>query len=413
MSGAWREGNACPVCEGGARSRDLSLAHGILMQDGSTAKEGLVGSIRKAPRTGRWEARYRDPGGTQRTSTFDRKSQALAFLAATETEMHRGQWHDPALGRILLAAWVEQWWATTTNLRPSTRARDESYLKNYVLPRFGDAELARISQLEVRAWVSELVARGLAPATVQKAYQILGKVLGAAVDGGLIAVSPCHKVPLPKIESEEMRFLTPEEIARLAQSIEGRYRAFVLLKAYGGLRLSELAGLRRGRLDLLRSSVRVTEQAVEVRGQMYFGPPKTKAGRRTVPLPRQVTEEITVHLDRFVGRGPQELVFPGPGGGALRAGAWRQRVWRPAVNAAGLAPLRPHDLRHTAVSLWAAAGATPNEVASRAGHTSVSVVLDRYRHLFPAEVERTTARLEAMFAPPVETAMAPVFPLRP
>ncbi len=54
-----------------------------------------MGSIRKAPRTGRWEARYRDPGGLQRTSTFDRKSDALAFLAATETEMRRGQWHDP------------------------------------------------------------------------------------------------------------------------------------------------------------------------------------------------------------------------------------------------------------------------------------------------------------------------------
>src|SRR3712207_6445702 len=115
-----------------------------------------MGSIRKAPRTGRWEARYRDPGGVQRTGTFDRKSEALAFLAATETELRRGQWLDPALGRVSLADWVDQWWATTTNLRPSTRARDESYLKNYVLPRFSDSELARITQLEVRAWVADL-----------------------------------------------------------------------------------------------------------------------------------------------------------------------------------------------------------------------------------------------------------------
>lgn len=348
----------------------------------------------------------------QRTATFTRKSEAHAFLARTETELHRGQWHDPEFGRILLADWVEQWWSTTTNLRPSTRARDESYIRNYVLPRFADIELARMTQLEVRAWVADLNARGLAPATVQKAYQILGKVLGAAVDGGLIPVSPCHKVPLPRIEVEEMRFLTPEEIARLAHAIEPRYRAFVLLKAYGGLRLSEMAGLRRGRLDLLRSTVRIAEQAVEVRGQMYFGPPKTKAGRRTVPLPRQVGEQLASHLESYVGRGTDALVFPGPNGGALRAGAWRQRVWRPAILATGLAPLRPHDLRHTAVSLWAAAGASPNEVALRAGHTSVSVVLDRYRHLFPAELERTTARLEAMFAPLSEPPTASVVELR-
>lgn len=372
-----------------------------------------MGSIRKAPRTGRWEARYRDPGGAQRTSTFDRKADAIGFLAVMETEMRRGQWHDPTLGRTRLNAWIDDWWSTTTNLRPSTRARDESYIRNHIRPRFGDAELARISQLEVRAWVGDLNAKGLAPATVQKAYQILGKILSAAVDGGLIAVSPCRKVPLPKVEVEEMRFLTPQEIGRLAHVIEPRYRAFVLLKAYGGLRLSEMAGLRRSRVDVLRRTVRVAEQAVEVRGQMYFGPPKTKAGRRTVPLPRQAGDELAAHLQQYVGRANDELVFPGPNGGPLRAGAWRHRVWRPAIAAAALAPLRPHDLRHTAVSLWAAAGASPNEVAMRAGHTSVSVVLDRYRHLFPAELERTTARLEAMFAPLVETPTAALVELRP
>ncbi|PZR78273.1 MAG: hypothetical protein DLM65_13435 [Candidatus Aeolococcus gillhamiae] len=225
------------------------------------------------------------------------------------------------------------------------------------------------------------------------------KVLQAAVDGGLLMASPCHKVPLPKIETEEMRFLSPEEIAELAAAIAPRYRAFVLLKSYGGLRWSEMAGLRRGRLDTLRSSVRVAEQAVEVRGHMHFGPPKTRAGRRTVPLPRQVTEELVQHLAQYAEAGEDGLVFSGPAGGPLRAGSWRQRFWRPALQAAGLAPLRPHDLRHSAVSLWAAAGASPSEVAARAGHTSVAVVLDRYRHLFPAEVERTTGRLEAMFAP--------------
>lgn len=371
-----------------------------------------MGSIRKAPRTGRWEARYRDPGGVQRTATFNRRTEAQAFLAATETEIRRGQWHDPVLGRIRLDDWIEQWWSTTTNLRPSTRARDESYIRNHVLPRFGDSELARITQLEVRAWVADLNTKGLAPATVQKAYQILGKVLAAAVDGGLIPVSPCRKVPLPKIETEEMRFLTPDEIARLAHAIDPRYRAFVLLKAYGGLRLSEMAGLRRARVDLLRSTVRVAEQAVEVRGQIYLGAPKTKAGRRTVPLPRQVADELAAHLERYVGRGLDEFVFAGPAGGVLRAGAWRRRVWQPAITASALAPLRPHDLRHTAVSLWAAAGASASEVAARAGHTSVSVVLDRYRHLFPAELERTTSRLEAMFAPVVASPRAPVVELR-
>ena len=55
---------------------------------------------------------------------------------------------------------------------------------------------------------------------------------------------------------------------------------------------------------------------------------------------------------------------------------------------ANLAGLRIHDLRHTAVALWIAAGASPKEVAARAGHTSVSFVLDRYGHYFPKLTRR-------------------------
>jgi integrase len=108
--------------------------------------------------------------------------------------------------------------------------------------------------------VAELSVGPLAPATVQKAYQLLGKVMGAAVDAGMLAQSPCRRVPLPKVGREEMRFLTPAEIARLADCIVVRYRALVLVAAYGGLRVGELAGLRRSRVDLLRGTVEVATQ---------------------------------------------------------------------------------------------------------------------------------------------------------
>ena len=75
---------------------------------------------------------------------------------------------------------------------------------------------------------------------------------------------------------------------------------------------------------------------------------------------------------------------------------WRRRFWVPATKAAGLGHLRPHDLRHTAVALWIAAGAHPKEVAVRAGHTSVSFTLDRYGHLFPGSEEVLNDSLDAL-----------------
>lgn len=157
-------------------------------------------------------------------------------------------------------------------LRASSRARDDSYQRNHVLPAFGAVTLGRITQLDVRAWVAELTASGLAPATVHKAYQTLSKVLRAAVDGGLIAQSPCRSVPPPRIEQQEMRFLAPAEIAASEAVISERYQALVFFDAYCGLRLGELAGLRRGRIDLLRRQVRVIETSVAVVLDRYGHP---------------------------------------------------------------------------------------------------------------------------------------------
>jgi integrase len=193
-------------------------------------------------------------------------------------------------------AGLEEWWATTTNLRPSTATRDGDYFRLYIAPRFATMALASIGQRDVRAWVAELSARGLAPATVQKAHQLLGKIMGAAVDAGMLAQSPCRRVPLPTVEREEIRFLTPAEVAELADAIDARYRALVLVGAYGGLRIGELAGLRRRRVDLLRGTVEVAEVLTEVRGELFVGPPKTRAGRRRVGLPQEVTRELARHL---------------------------------------------------------------------------------------------------------------------
>jgi integrase len=254
--------------------------------------------------------------------------------------------------------------------------------------------LASKGGVDVRTWVAELSARGLTPATVTKTYQVFGKVMGAAVDAGYLAQTPCRNVPLPKVEREEMRFLTPAEIITLADAIRPLYRTLVLVGAYGGLRIGELAGLRWGRVDLLRGTVTVAEIVTEVEGRLFFGLPKTRAGRRTVGLPRFVARDLEA---RLADPGdPSGYVFTAPNGGPLRVTAFRARVWRPATKAAGLDGLRIHDLRHTAVALWIAAGASPKEVAALAGHSSVSFTLDRYGHLYPDSYATLRDRLDAL-----------------
>jgi integrase len=284
----------------------------------------------------------------------------------------------------------------TARLRPNTEAQDERLFRLHVLSHFGLMPLARIGQRDVRAWVAGLTAKGLAASTVQRSYQLLSKVMAAAVDAGMIPQTPYRRVPLPRIERKEMRFLSPAEVWKLADAIDPEYRALILLGAFGGLRIGEMAGLRRGRVDLDAGTVQVIEVITEPKGQLYFGPPKTSARRRMVGLPRFVVDALA---ERMAGPGsPEELVFAGPQGGALRVTLFRRRFWLPATRAAELDGLRIHDLRHTAVALWIAAGANPNEVAAWAGHASVSFTLDRYGHLYPEADLSLRERLDAIWS---------------
>lgn len=366
----------------------------------SPAKRGSAfGSVRKRT-TGnkiRWQARWQDRDGHQHSATFPTRRQADEWLSEQATDRNRGAWTDPRDGRTLFVDWQARWRSTIVDLRRSTLVRDLGYLDRYLVPAFGTAQLAEIDSLMIEAWVAELRSR-LAPATVVKAGQIMSKIMGAAVRAKLIPTNPCAGVKLPRIDDHEMRFLEADEAWSLADSIDEKYRGLVLLGVGCGLRPGEMLGLRAGRVDPLRRTIDVAEIVVEADGHLYVGPPKTNAGRRRVPAPRFVMDALKPHL---AGKGPDDLVFPAPRGGHVRAGNWRKRYWRPAVTAAGLeAGLRVHDLRHTAVAWWIAAGADPVDIARRAGHTSVSVVLDRYGHLLAGKADEVTDRLDMLGARP-------------
>lgn len=342
-----------------------------------------------------WRARWRAyPGAPQQSQSFAKKSDAESFLLDLEHGKATGAYVDPTLGRMTFGKWWESWRATRVDLKPSTMNRDVTYYRNYVEPYFADVPLAKVDRPALRAWVADLNAKGLSPATVQKAVQIVSKALGAAVDDRRLAQNPAWRLPLPRVEVKEMRFLAPGEVAALADAIDTRYRVWLLTAAYSGLRFGELAALRHGRVDLLRRRLDVVENVADVSGVHHFGTPKTRAGRRSVPIPTALAGELKAWAS---GRGADDLVFPAPEGGPLRPSLFNRRTWQPAIHKAGVAPLRPHDLRHTAVSIWIAGGANPKEIATWAGHASVATVLDRYGHLLAGQEERVMDALDVMF----------------
>ncbi|HET9444540.1 MAG TPA: site-specific integrase [Acidimicrobiales bacterium] len=345
---------------------------------------------------GRWEASYRDPQRRERTKTFATRREADRWLVSVKTDVARGHYVDPRLARSYFRDWAEEWMATTAHLKPKTRTGYDSDLRIHVLPVFGDMAVGSIQQIDVRRFVADMVATGAAPGTVRNARKVLRLVLATAEGSGAVRGNPCNGVRVPMSPKADMVVLDAEGVELLARAIDPRYSTLVRFAAYTGLRAGEIGALRVGRLDLLRGRVLVAEAVTDVdRMGLVFGEPKTYQ-RRSVTLPAFLRDDLAAHL---AGRRPkpEDFVFQSPTGKVLHHKTFYRRFFKPAVAAAGLPPaMRFHDLRHTCAALCIALGAHPKAIQERLGHSSITVTLDRYGHLFPKLDEALTQRLDTL-----------------
>lgn len=339
----------------------------------------------------RYEVRLRGVDGQERSRTFRTKKEAERYERNQQSAIEQGLWVDPRGGKVTLENWAAEWQRTVVHLRSTTQRIYDANLRNHILPELGYVELGKLTPSMLRAWLSGLTTkvghrgRPLAPGSVAQAYRTLNRVLVAAVDDELLGRNPLRGVKPPPVQAEPMRFLSHEEVATLAAAVDPRYRALVLVAAYTGLRAGELIGLRRRYVDLLHRTITVVEQVQYIGGRHEVLRPKSAAGRRSVALPGLVAEALHEHLAAHGEPGPDGLVFPAPTGGYLRLENFRRRVWQPAIAAAGVAPLRVHDLRHTCASLAIASGADVKVLQRMLGHASAALTLDRTDTCFPGK----------------------------
>ncbi|MFB4318372.1 tyrosine-type recombinase/integrase [Actinomadura sp. 21ATH] len=125
--------------------------------------------------------------------------------------------------------------------------------------------------------------------------------------------------------------------------------------------------------------VRVVASVAELDGgKLVEDTPKSRAGRRVVPIPPEIISDLRAHLDEFAEKGPDGRVFVGPKGGPLRRSGFR-RTWNKVRKEVGLPDLHSHDLRHVGNTLAATTGASLRELMARMGHASTRAALI-YQH---------------------------------
>ena len=349
----------------------------------------MSGNVQKRP-NGKWRARHRDAAGREHARHFERKIDAERWLSSVDVAQARGEWLDPAAGKVRLGEWAEQWLSGQVQLKPSTFARYGLILRKQVLPTWSRVPLSAVTYSDVSAWVKTLSSSHLSASSVRQAHRVLSLVLDHAVKDGRISKNPAKGVRLPRVARSHMIYLTHGQVDELAVACEPD-GTLVRVLAYTGIRWGEAAALRVGRVDLTRRRLPIDEATSEVGGRVIFGTPKTHK-QRSVPFPAFLTDPLAAATD---GKGADDLVFTAPGGGVLRNTNFRSRVFDRARKELGLPGLRVHDLRHTAASLAIASGANVKAVQSMLGHASAAMTLDVYAGLFTDDMDAVAELLDA------------------
>ena len=348
-------------------------------------------------RGGRYVFSYR-VDGKQRWESCRTIDEARRAKAARATDIERGEFEQRS--RITLheyaREWVERYQGRgRRGFRENTRDEYRRVLTHYVFAHFpARTRLTEVTPSRVATfvgWLCDPVAQGnaLADSTVRNIMAPLRACLANAVREGLIRSNPARDVDLPHRPTaedgeEEVRAMSREELSMLLALMPGRWRTFFWFLAATGLRVSEAIALQWRHLELDDQSPHVKVRRGIVRGRM--GPPKSRHGRRDVPLDHLLVLALREH--RRVSEWPAEndLVFPASNGAVMSPSNLRRRVLKPAAEKAGVEWVGFHAFRHTCASLLFAEGRNAVQVQRWLGHHSAAFTLATYVHLLDGDI---------------------------
>lgn len=349
---------------------------------------GWVMASVKQRSNGSWRARYRDSDGKEHARHFALKRDAQRWLDEVTASVVTGMYVDPRAGAALWDDWVGAWLARQA-WAGGTVAAAETALYSVPWRRRG---MGGVKPSDVQAWISGETARGLAPSTIRTRLNYVQMAFRAAVIDKIIPESPAARVKPPRARRADvaMDILTLEQSTAVL-GVAGRFRPFVEVCLFAGLRLGEAAGLQLGDVNFLGRSISVQRQ---VQGSSIAStvivPPKY-GSERTVFVPSALTAAMSAHVTAESIDSPDEHLFRTPVGHLYQRNNAGEE-WRGIRARAGLpATVTLHALRHTFASNLIASGCDVVTVQRALGHSQPSITLNVYSHLWPSAEDKTRA----------------------
>jgi len=335
---------------------------------------------------GRWMGRYwvTLPNGNRKRQHIIKKDRDEVVRLMRE-EMSKADKGTPIYkDRNRTVKKMAEYWMSEIDpkiSRPNTQHGHAQVMRKHIIPALGDIPLSSLKPEQVRRFINELIDNGVGVRTVQRVHDTLSACLREAVKLDYITRNVVRLVDKPKMEKTERKIWTSDQVTEFLNSCQDHkyYPMFLLLFHYG-LRRGELLGLRWQDIDFNRDEIRIRQQYQQIDNKRFFQPPKTKAGRRDLPMMPEIREALEAHRRNVADiEYNDDLVFHGDKGNPVNPISML-RTFHYLSYRAGLPRLSLHEARHTVATLFKDLGIIPKEAQMILGHSSIYTTLDIYTH---------------------------------
>jgi integrase len=337
----------------------------------------------------RWQVDFTDQAGKRRSKLFPRRKDADVYLVKVRSLVANHTYladSDSTSVAEATKSWLEYCEVRCQTGRRMERATLQDYRGKVRLhlndPEIGigDKLLAHLTRRHVNEFRDRMLLKGRSEHLIRRTISVLKLTLDHAIDNGQIFTNAAHGVRIIKSGRIDHTAPVPSKavIRALIETAEENFKPHLIVSALGGLRASELRGLRWQDVDFEKGFIYVRQRA-DAYNQM--GEPKSRAGFRDIPAGPMVLNALH-HWKLRCPKSELGLAFPAPRGGILQHTNTQERFRK--LQKKLEVKMRRHDLRHFAVSLWIEQGFSIKEVMTFAGHSSIQMTMERYGHLFPS-----------------------------
>lgn len=374
----------------------------------------------RGPKT--WRLKFdigHHPGTGKRSTRFvtfhGTKREAQSELARLIAAVKGGDFLEATKLTVAdyLRAWIKI--AETVSISPKTAERYRELIEGQIIPFVGNLRLQQLRAAHLAEWHATLLRKGrhdgssLAPRTVGHAHRVLHKALADAVVRELLLRNPASLIAPPKVNSDEVKILASDEVQAVLDALQGEgiYGHIITLLSTG-IRRGELMGLQWCDVDFEKGKLRVERaiEATKARG-LRLKAPKTRHGRRLISLPpiaidvlrEERMAQLELRLRLGIGKLQETHHVFGDVEGRARHPGWLTDQWKHLVEKKNLPRVSLHALRHSHASALIASGQDVVTVSRRLGHSSPTVTLAVYAHLFHKTDEVSANVIQAILQP--------------